>query len=106
MLKKNDDNTIVIHSKQSAHTFQKPYLNIVDALVSSRDAVRNIGATFDSDMTMQKQIKHKFYCAFLQIRNFNSVRKYLDINTREQLLHVFVTCRLDMYNNLLYGLPS
>ena len=108
MLKMNDDKTefIVISSKQSAHKFQKPHLNIGDALVSSTDVVRNIGAIFDSHMTMEKQINHMCRCAFLQIRKLNSVRKYLDLKTTEQLVHAFVTSRLDMNNSLLNGLPS
>ena len=41
--------------------------------------------------------------SFFQICNISRIRKYLG---SESLVHVFVTCRLDNGNALLYGLPK
>ena len=40
------------------------------------------------------------------LRNIGLIRKYLTNNATEQLVHAFVTSRLDMWNSLLYGLPA
>ena len=40
------------------------------------------------------------------LRNIGLIRKYLTQDATEQLVHAFVTSRLDMGNSLLYGLPN
>ena len=40
------------------------------------------------------------------LRNIGLIRKYLTNDATEQLVHAFVTSRLDMGNSLLHGLPD
>ena len=44
--------------------------------------------------------------AALHLRNIGRLRKYLNRTACEQVVHAFITSRLDMANSLLYGLPQ
>ena len=44
--------------------------------------------------------------SFYHLHNIRRMRKYLDRNSTEELIHAFITSRLDDCNALLYGLPS
>ena len=44
--------------------------------------------------------------AYFHLYNFKRIRKYLTQQTCEQLVHAFVTSRIDYCNSLLYGLPA
>jgi hypothetical protein len=44
--------------------------------------------------------------AWYHLRTIGRIRKYLDKKSTEQLIHAFVTSKLDFNNCLLYGLPG
>ena len=44
--------------------------------------------------------------SFFHIRNISRIRKYLSVENTKTLVQVFVTCRLNNGNALLYGLPK
>ena len=44
--------------------------------------------------------------SYFQLRNIGLIRKYLSSDTAAQLVHAFVTSRLDYANSLLYGVPD
>ena len=44
--------------------------------------------------------------AAFHLRNIGLIRKYLTQDATEQLVHAYVTSRLDMENSLLHGLPE
>ena len=68
--------------------------------------VRNLGAYFDMDMTLNHHISEICKSSSFHLRNIGLIRKYLTNDATEQLVHAFVTSRLDMGNSLLYGLPD
>ena len=41
-----------------------------------------------------------------QLRNIVKIQKYLSQDTKEIIVHAFVTTRLDYLNSLLYGMPD
>ena len=67
---------------------------------------RNLGVIFDSDMSMKSQISKVVSSASYHIHNIWRIRKYLNKEAAEQIVHSFVTCRLDMCNSLYVGLPK
>ena len=44
--------------------------------------------------------------AFFHIRTVSPLLNFLSVNSTKALVHAFVTCRLDNYNSLLYGIPK
>ena len=73
-------------------------------LISS--AVRNLDAWFDPELTMNTHENKLCSAAYFHLYNLRRIRKYLTQQTCEQLVHAFVTSRIDYCNSLLYGLPA
>ena len=44
--------------------------------------------------------------AFYHIYNIRQIRKYLNKESTERMVHVFITNKLDYCNSLMYGLPN
>ena len=83
-----------------------PVLNVGSDAVTPSSHVRNIGATIDKFLTISTHIDNACKSAFYHLRNIARVRRYLSFHTTEQLVHAFVTVKLDNNNALLYGLPK
>ena len=107
-LKLNDDKTefIILGSKHQIAKLPTLHLSIGTSQICPSDKVRNLGAIFDTNMTLQDHITHIAKCSSFQLRNIGFIRKYLNQDAAEQLIHAFVTSRLDMGNSLLFGLPD
>ena len=82
-----------------------PGINIGDYLVPISKEVCNLGAMFDKHLTMPSHINKICRTASLALRN-SRVRKYLNQQNAELLVHAFITSRLDYCSSLLYGLPA
>ena len=74
--------------------------------ITSRATVKNLGVTFDQDMSFQSHIKQITKIAFFHLRNIAKVRHILSQSDAEKLVHAFVTSRLDYCNSLLSGCPA
>ena len=107
-LKLNDEKTefILIGSRQQLSKVKVPHLTIGDSNIPSASSVRNLGCIFDSSMSFNDQISNIVRSASFHIRNIGRIRKYLNPHATEQIVHSFVTSRLDMGNSLLLGLPK
>ena len=81
-------------------------ISISHHVVSTSKEARNLGVVLDDHLTMSSHIKSICRSASLPLRNIRRVRKYLDQTNMEQLVHAFITSRLDYCNSLLYGLPA
>ena len=69
------------------------------------DCVRNLGVQFDAEMTMESHVTIVCKSAIFHLRNISRSRRYLTAAATEQVIHAFVTSRLDIGNALLYRLP-
>ena len=93
-------------SRQSAHLSKVPApLAIGRCQVSPAVSARNIGVIFDEIMSMDKQIRQVRKSAFHQLHNICSIRKFLDRDALQTLVHALVTSKLDSFNSLYSGLP-
>ena len=106
-LKLNNDKTelLVLHSKYRP----QPSLDVVsvgNVQVSPSAEARNLGAIFDSTMDYESHISEICKSAFYHIRNISHVRRYLNVESTEKLVHALVTSRLDNCNAVLFGLPD
>ena len=68
--------------------------------------VRNLGAWFDSMLSMETHINKVCSSGFYYLHNLRRIRKYLSQDCLVTLIHAFVTGRLDYCNSLMYGLPQ
>ncbi len=106
-LKLNDNKTefILIGSKHNLNKISIPFMNIGDSTVAPVSQVRNLGIIMDNTMTLVSHISSVVKAASFQLRNLGKIRKFLTPEATEQLVHAFITSRLDMGNALLSGLP-
>ena len=109
-LKLNDDKTefMILGSQQLCQKISVSHLEIGNAMIDITKKVRNLGTIFDSNMTLCDHISRICKSASFHLRNIGliRIRKYLNNQATEQLVHAFVTSHLDMGNSLLFGLPN
>ena len=82
------------------------HFHIGDSSIASASQAWNLGAIFDSSMTMKPQISNVIRSSTFQLRNISRIRKYLNRDATEQIIHSLITSRLDNNCALLYGLPA
>ncbi|XP_056887154.1 uncharacterized protein LOC130524745 [Takifugu flavidus] len=74
--------------------------------LTSSLSVRNLGVTFDQNLSFNSHIKLVSRSAFFHLRNITKIRKLLTRHDAEKLVHAFVTVRLDYCNSLSSGCPN
>ena len=67
---------------------------------------RNLRAWLDHKLTMSTHITQTCSSASYHLHNIRQIRKYLSWDSTENLIHAFITGRVDYCNSLLYGLPE
>ena len=102
-LKLNDNKTkfVLFGSRQQLSKVHVPHITIGDSDISLAASARNLGVIFDSSMSLKNHVSNVVRSASFHIRNIGRIRKYLDPHATEQIVHSFVTSRLDMGNSLL-----
>ena len=81
-------------------------VSVGNVQVSPSAEARNLGDIFDSTMDYESHISEICKSAFYHIRNISHVRRYLNVESTEKLVHALVTSRLDNCNAVLFGLPD
>jgi len=108
MLKLNADKTEVIcfsNQKHSRH-IENLELKIGESSIRPSSHVRNLGATLDSNMQMDKHVNLVTQTCYRQIRHISHIRQYLTKSATRTLVNSLVTSRLDYCNSLLYGVQK
>ena len=107
-LKLNEDKTelLVIGSRTHMQNIPPVSLNIGDNSINPSPSTRNLGVVFDKYMNMEAHVKGICQSANFHLRKIGQIRKYLSLKSTEQLVHCFITSRLDYCNALLCGVPS
>ena len=77
-----------------------------NAKIKACNEVRNIGAMFDSELSMGPQVKNVCRSAWLHLYNIGKVRSYLNEEQTKTAVHAYVTSKLDGNSSLLAGIPS
>ena len=106
-LKLNKDKTELLYlfSKYNPRQSQPPLRFGTDIIKPSPHA-RNIGAIFDTTMSMLPHVNNVCKSAFYHLRTISCIRKYLSTQTTEILIHAIITSKLDHCNSLLYNVPK
>ena len=103
----NDSKTEVIHVSSKFLTSPSlPKISIGDSAIDFANSAKSLGVTLDKSLDMKKHVKNIVSAASFAIYRIGQLRKYLDRQSTERLIHAFVSSRIDCCNSLLYGLPS
>ena len=107
-LKINDSKTefIVIGSKYWHGKVNITSITVGDTEVAPVSSVRNLGVTFDNNMSMKLHIAKQCNKAMGQLHVIRQIRRCLSIDATRSILHAFVTSCLDYGNALLVGVPK
>ena len=71
-----------------------------------KPTVRNLGVTFDSFLSFDKQIDSVVKASFFQLRLLNKVKPFLSRQDLETAIHAFISSRLDYCNALYTGVKQ
>ena len=104
-LKVNNDKIefLIISTKNKGKKIGDIAFHIGAAEIPAAESARNLGVMMDSVMNMDAQLTAVCKAGYYQLHNIGAIRRYLTTDVTAQLIHVFVTSRLDYYNTLLYG---
>jgi hypothetical protein len=81
-------------------------LNLNGTIIHPADTVRDLGAFFDSEMTMRNHVSRLTRSCFYHLRRLRSIRRNLDRGVTQRLVSAFILSRLDYCNVLLADLPA
>ena len=107
-LKLNADKTecIWVTKKQRQSTFAAPKLTVGGSIIVPTKGARNLGVFFDSKLDQKSHISNICRTCYFQLRSLWTVRRSLQPEILNTLLHAFVSCRLDYCNSLFARLPA
>ena len=97
---------IIISSPQLRHKIQIQNIQIGNAEVIPSTDARNLGVLFDQCMNLEKHVLSVCQTSYMHLRRIAKIRRLLSTKAAEQLIHAFITSRLDFCNSLLVGLPQ
>lgn len=105
MLKLNDGKTefIVFASRHSLSTLDKVPLHIGSVEIAPCDKVRNLGAMFDSTLSMEAFVNDKIKSCIFYLCCIHRIRRFLTLDAAKHLVYAYVISRLDYANSLLSG---
>ena len=108
MLWLNDEKMefLLVGSRQQLAKMSINSIKVGEADVAPVSSTRNLGAWFDSHLDMSTHISKPCGSAFYYLYNIRHIKKFLSREYTEQLVHAFITSRLDYCNSLLYGVPD
>ena len=89
-----------------AKTSSISHITAGEAVVNLVPKARDLGVILDTHMTMRPHINSITRSASFALKKISSIRKYLDRQSCEKLVHAFISSRLDNCNSLLINLPD
>ena len=93
-------------SKYFAHTEFEPLVLDDQTIIRPSADIRNLGVTFDCNLSFHKHISLLRQSCFYQLKRVKSIQSYLPHNSLETLIHAFITSRIDFCNIIYNGLPD
>ena len=106
MLNDNKTEFLIIGSRQQLCKVNIDNICVGTSEIKPASSVRNLGAWFDSSMTMNVHVGKVCSKAFRGLYMIRQIRKFLSEESTKTLIHAFVSSHLDYSNSLLYGIPQ
>ncbi len=106
MLKLNDEKTELIIFGSNFNLCKVPQiaLKINNLEIRSCDLIKNLGAFFDSKMSMSRFVSDRVKTSMYFLKNISRIRRFLTPMATKTLIHAYVISRLDYSNSLLCGI--
>ena len=102
-LKLNDDKTEVIHiNSRFKYHYPIHSIRIGDSCSRPVTSARALGTIATSNLRMKNHVNNICRTSSLALHKIGKIRKVLDQQITEKLVHAFISCRLDFCNNLLH----
>ena len=102
----NPDKTEIIHlSSRFSKTPPIHAFNVNGYRISPSHSVRSLGVTLDRHLQMSQHVNMLCKSAF-SLKNISKIRKFLDRDNTERLVHAFISSKIDYCNSILIGLPN
>ena len=99
-------------TKQSLLTGFAPGINLPSSVcvghsdIPSSSAAHNLGVILDSQLALKEQVNIRYQLAYLEIKRFSSIRRYLSSEVTKTVVSSLVLSRLDNCNTVLAGFPQ
>jgi len=107
-LRMNDEKTefLMVSSRSVSLPNELPPLHIGGHDIISSPSVRNIGVIMDSRASMESHVLSVSKSCYAHLYNIGRIKKFLDKQSLERVVHAFITTKLDYCNSLLCGAPT
>ncbi len=73
---------------------------------TTKNQVRNLGVILETDLSFSSHVKAVTKSAYYHLKNIARIRCFVSSQDLENLVHAFITSRVDYCNGLLTGLPK
>ena len=70
------------------------------------DKIKYLGVFLDKHMYLDTHINRVVSSSYYHLRSISSIRRYISQAQTEQLVHAFISSKLDMCNALFFGLSK
>ena len=80
--------------------------NLDKTVSKSSQTATNLGATFDTTVSLDNNITTTIKTCKFQLRSIDQAREYLSKSAVEKVRHAFMSSKMDNRNSLLYDLPD
>ena len=106
-LRLNDNKTefIIIGTRKQLAKVNNDGLTVGDSIIAPVTLVGNLGSWFDQNLSMTPHI-NKIKAASFHIYNIRRIRKYLNNDATQTLVHSIIVGRLDYCKSLLCKIPA
>lgn len=74
--------------------------------LKSKELASNLGVLMGSNHSFSSHVKAVTKSAFNHLKNANKIRDFLTNPGLQELIHTFISTRIDYYNSLLTGFPK
>ena len=107
-LKLNDEKTmfLLLGRPSKLEKVDITSFTVGGAEIPKSDFATNLGTIWDSEMSMERHVNNICKLGFFQLRKIAHLRKYLNTEATETIVHAFVSSRIDYCNSLLNGIPK
>jgi len=97
---------LLIGLSQQLTKIQNPQLQFANNTILPSSTARNLGITFDSNLSFDSHITNLSRNCYYHIRDLRRLRSSLDYNTTKIIATSLVQSKLDYCNSLFFNLPQ